>query len=162
MKPAAYLGVVALVAYVTTVAAQTAAPVTPPQTGTQQGKASSDGVLPPKAYFTQRDSSLERELRLLKESESRMGESHPQLPAIRKKIRELEAEVEAFRSIPNPFRRLENEGLGPKDIVQKLNDEELRTLVVRLSIDVKDLRNRVVSLEKQMEMMKQQRRRPGL
>ncbi|MFK7738285.1 MAG: hypothetical protein AB8B50_19835 [Pirellulaceae bacterium] len=158
MKPAAYLGVVVLVAYVTTVGAQTGTPVRPPQTGTPQEQASSEGVLPPKAYFTQRDSSLERELLLLKESESRMGESHPQLPAIRKKIRDLEAEVEAFHSIPNPFRRLENEGLGPRDIVQQLNDEELRTLVVRLSIDVKDLRSRVVSLEKQIEMMKQRRR----
>lgn len=113
----------------------------------QTGGQRSEGILPPQAYLTERDSSLERELRSLKRSEAGMGEAHPQLPAVRKRIKDLEAELEAFRSIPNPFDRFEDEGLGPRDIVQQLSEEELRVLVVRLAVDVKDLRKRLLAVE---------------
>ncbi len=115
------------------------------QTG---GSGRSEGLLPAKAYFPDRDSSsLERRLRLLKESEAGMGESHPQLNAVRRQIAELETELEAFHAIPNPFEKFNAEGIGPEQIVERMSDKELRILVVRLAVDVKDLRSRVAELE---------------
>lgn len=105
------------------------------------------GILPPEAYLTDRDSNLERQIKRLKDAEAGMGESHPKLAEVRKRIAELETELETFRAIPNPFSRFEDQGVSPSEIVERLSEEELRILVVRLAVDVKDLRKRVAALE---------------
>lgn len=117
----------------------------------QTGPRSSEGVLPPRAYLPDRDSSLEKQLKRLRDAEASMGERHPQLESVRKRIAELEAEVQAFRSIPNPFSRFEDAGVGPQEVVNRISEKELRVLVVRLAVDVKDLRTRVKDLEKALD-----------
>ncbi len=119
-----------------------------PGQGQTQGKQSSYGILPPQAYLTDRDSSLERELKRLKDARAGMGVNHPRLASVEKRIAELEAEIATFRKIPNPFKKFEEQGVSPQDIVERLSEEELRILVVRLAVDVKDLRNRVAALER--------------
>lgn len=119
----------------------------------QTGRNASEGVLPPQAYITDRDdSSLKRQLQRLEDAEANMGELHPQLPSVRKRIAELKAELEAFHAIPNPFQRFEEQGVGPQQIVDRLSEKELRVLVVRLAVDVKDLRSRVADLEKALKI----------
>jgi hypothetical protein len=120
------------------------------QTGNRSGENSpgSYGILPPQAYLTDRDSSLERELKRLQDARAGMGINHPKLADVERRIRDLEAELETFRAIPNPFQRFEDKGISPRDIVEQLSEEELRILVVRLAVDVKDLRERVAALER--------------
>ena len=113
-----------------------------------ENPSSSYGILPPQAYLTDRDSSLERELRRLQDARAGMGINHPKLGEVERRIRDLEAELETFRAIPNPFQRFEDKGISPRDIVEQLSEEELRILVVRLAVDVKDLRERVAALER--------------
>ncbi len=120
----------------------------PGQGQTRGNQQSSYGILPPQAYLTDRDSSLERELNRLKDARAGMGINHPRLASVEKRIAELEAEIATFRMIPNPFKKFEEQGVSPQDIVERLSEEELRILVVRLAVDVKDLRNRVAALER--------------
>ncbi|MFN3193685.1 MAG: hypothetical protein ACE361_24440 [Aureliella sp.] len=112
---------------------------------------SNEGVLPA-LNSQQANSNLERQLRMLRQAVAGMGESHPQIHATRQKIQKLEAELEAFRAVPNPFAEMEEDGLGPVQIVERLSEEELRVLLVRLAIDVKDLSSRVKSLERKLEL----------
>ena len=94
------------------------------QTGDRQsGNAPSRvGILPPQAYLTDRDSSLERELKRLQEARAGMGVNHPRLADVEKRIRELEIELETFRAIPNPFAKFEQQGVSPQDIVKRLSE----------------------------------------
>ncbi|MEM8734661.1 MAG: hypothetical protein AAGG44_10590 [Planctomycetota bacterium] len=111
-----------------------------------------EGVLPALNAPQANNTNLERQLRMLRQAVAGMGESHPQIHATRQKIQKLEAELEAFRAVPNPFAEMEEDGLGPVQIVERLSDEELRVLLVRLAIDVKDLSARVQSLERKLEI----------
>lgn len=118
--------------------------------GQTRNQGNSYGILPPQAYLTDRDSSLERELNRLKDARAGMGVNHPRLSSVERRIAELETEIATFREIPNPFEKFEEQGVSPKDIVNRLSDEELRVLVIRLAVDVKDLRKRVASLERSL------------
>ena len=118
--------------------------------GQTRNQGGSYGILPPQAYLTDRDSSLERELNRLKDARAGMGVNHPRLATVERRIAELESEIETFREIPNPFENFEEQGVSPKDIVDRLSEEELRILVIRLAVDVKDLRKRVASLERSL------------
>jgi hypothetical protein len=97
---------------------------------------------------TDREAKLEELLDRMKTAEAGMGGNHPRLPEVQKRIGELESELEMLRSIPNPFKRMEEQGMVPRDIVDQLSEEELRILVVRLAVDVKQLRTRVAVLER--------------
>ena len=98
--------------------------------------------------YAQRESELTEQLRRLRSTESTMGANHPQLANVRQRIGALETELTALRSVPNPFKQFEDEGISPRDIVDRLSEKELRTLVVRLAVDVKELRSRVADLER--------------
>lgn len=115
------------------------------QTGRQPKR---QGILPAEAYVTDRDSYLELELRRLKEAEAVMGPSHPKLAEVQLRIAESEKELETLKSIPNPFTRMDQQGLKPRDIVEQMSERELRGLAIRLALDLKDLRKRVEALER--------------
>lgn len=116
--------------------------------GQTSGQSQRRGILPAEAYLTNRDSSLELQIRRLKDAEAGMGVNHPKLSEVRERIVELEAELETLRTVPNPFSQFEDQGVSPQDIVERLSERELRILVVRLAVDVKDLRKRVAALER--------------
>lgn len=94
-----------------------------------------------------REAELQGQLDRLRESVSGMGPNHPQLSKSLERIKQLENDLAAFVTVPNPFTELEQQGVKPQDIVERLNERELRTLVVRLAVDLKDLRQRVTELE---------------
>lgn len=106
------------------------------------------GMLPAEAYITDRDTHLELELKRLKDAEAAMGPSHPKLAEVQKRIEESEKELEALRTIPNPLKRMEDEGVDARDMVDQISDKELRGLAIRLVLDLKDLRKRVEVLER--------------
>jgi hypothetical protein len=91
--------------------------------------------------------SIEARLFKLKRSESGMGANHPQLAEVRTRIQELQEELAAIDAVPNPFPQLEQPDVEPRKIIEQLNDSELRFLVVRLAVEVKELRARVARLE---------------
>ncbi len=110
---------------------------------------SSVDVLPPgkDRSETAREDELAGQLQRLKDAVGGMGPNHPQLAKSQQRIRDLESDLAALRTVPNPFNELEQKGVKPQDIVERLNERELRTLVVRLAVDLKDLRQRVLELE---------------
>jgi len=110
---------------------------------------SSIGTLPPGKNRTAegREAELTGQLERLREAVLGMGPNHPQLPKSLERIKQLESDLSAFVAVPNPFTELEQQGVKPQDIVERLNERELRTLVVRLAVDLKDLRQRVTELE---------------
>ena len=129
----------------------------------QQGKqqtpnrpASSFDLLPAGADLSvKRELELEDQLKRMRETERVMGEAHPQLQNLRKKIAEAQEYLDNLRSVPNPFKQFEEQGVRPREIVAQLSEEELRVLVVRLAIDMKDLRERLVVLEEKTASKRQ-------
>ena len=104
--------------------------------------------LPAPGMLTQRGPELELELMRLKDAFKIIGEAHPMRLRVEDRIKQLEVELATFRSIPNPFAEYEAQGLGPTEILDQLTEEQLRVLVIRLSVDMKDLRKRLEALEK--------------
>ncbi len=118
------------------------------QSGTLR-QSSIDTLPPGKARdAVAREAELAGQLERLKESVSGMGPNHPQLSKSLERIKQLESDLAAFVAVPNPFADLEQQGVKPQDIVERLDERELRTLAVRLAVDLKDLQQRVTELEK--------------
>lgn len=105
-------------------------------------------MLPAPGMLTQRGPEVELELIRLRDAFKIMGEAHPMRKRVQERIQQLEAELETFRAIPNPFAEYEAQGLGPTEILDRLTEEQLKVLVIRLSVDMKDLRKRLEALEK--------------
>ncbi len=53
-----------------------------------------------------------------------------------------------LKALPNPLARLEDGGAQIRDVVEQINEKELRGLAVRLALDLRDLRKRVEALER--------------
>lgn len=107
-----------------------------------------ESVLPPRALVGDRDARVEYMLRRLKEAEAGMGPSHPKLAELQRRIAATEKELESLRTLPNPFARMEEDGVEARDIVEQMSEKELRGLAIRLALDMKDLRKRVEALER--------------
>ncbi|MCA9131712.1 MAG: hypothetical protein KDA45_01090 [Planctomycetales bacterium] len=93
------------------------------------------------------EAKIEAQLRLMRNAEAGMGANHPQRAETRRRIAALEEELAGLTAVPNPFEDMKEQGVEPRDIVDRLSEKELRVLVVRLAVDVRDLRARVADLE---------------
>lgn len=118
--------------------------------------ASSYDLLPAGADVSaKREAELAEQLERMQASEAVMGENHPQRENLRSRIVVAAAYLENLRSIPNPFKQLEEQGVKPRDIVEQLSEKELRLLVVRLAVDLKDMQKRVELLEERIASKRQ-------
>jgi hypothetical protein len=125
----------------------------------QQGNRSTSSayeLLPAGADLSaKRENDLAEQLRRMRDTEAVMGDNHPQRDSLRKRIAEAQAYLDNLRSVPNPFRQFEEQGVEPRDIVEQLSEKDLRVLLVRLAIDMKDLRERVAVLEERTSSKRQ-------
>ncbi len=107
---------------------------------------SADDDIPQAALLTERGAELANRLKLLRRAEANLGNNHPSLPDVRKQINAIRDQLKATAPEPNPFR---NRATDVKRAVPKMNDDELRQLVILLVDDVADLKKRVLALEQQ-------------
>lgn len=116
--------------------------------------------VPEAALLTEEGAALAARLRQLRRSESRMGPRHPALPEVRAQIEQIRTQLREWQSPPNPFRvgpAPEPPGEAPvrhppgsetdtRDIM-RMNDRELRRLVLGLAREVRELRQRLDAIE---------------
>lgn len=125
-----------------------AANALPAQTGNSRADQSieSDGeAVPQAALLTERGRQLAQELQMLRRSRAAMGSKHPTLPLVNEKIAAIEEQLEAWEPAygetpDNPF---DAEKAAPK-----MNEYDLRQVVIRLSKRVEQLERRVTELER--------------
>lgn len=102
--------------------------------------------IPEAAMLTERGNQLATRLRWLRNAESKLGPKHPSLPDIKKQIADVKEELKAWAPGDNPFHGASTDGVARK--IPKMNDEDLRQLVLRLTNEVRELKNRVEKLER--------------
>ncbi len=109
--------------------------------------------IPEAALLTERGTELVDRLKRLRYTESQMGSRHPSLEDVQNQIASVKQELQAWV----PAIKTKSDDAEEDDVetaeraLAQLNEEDLRQLVVRLSMDVYKLRNRVVELESQQE-----------
>ena len=118
-------------------------PFPPQPRQTTQLKADSD--IPEAALLTERGTQLAARLKWLRNAESKLGAKHPSLADIKKQIVDIKEELKAWAPGGNPFQG--SDGLARK--VPQMNDEDLRQLVLRLTNEITELKNRVAKLERE-------------
>ena len=98
--------------------------------------------IPPAALLTDYGNELVERLKRLRYTESQLGSKHPSLAGVREQIEDVKTELKTWDV-------KDNETLDAKtqSRIAKLDEDELRLLVVRLSQDVAKLRGRVAELE---------------
>ena len=105
--------------------------------------------IPEAALLTERGSELVSRLKSLRYAESQMGSRHPSLESVRDEIASVKEQLQAWV----PAVKTKNEDAEKDDVetaakaLADLSEDDLRQLVIRLSLDIHKLRNRVVELE---------------
>lgn len=127
-----------------------------------QAPASGEGgdEVPQAALLTEEGAALAERLRQLRRSESRMGPRHPALPEVRAQIEQIRTQLREWQSSPNPFRvgapppppgeaaarRPPRSETDARDVM-RMDDRELRRLVLGLAEEVRELRQRLDAIE---------------
>lgn len=144
---------VATLATLHEIPAQTGASDAGPNGDAGQWAGTDEDAIPPAAMLTDRGTALVERLKQLRRAESRMGPKHPSLPDLRDQIADVREQLKAWGPAPNPFRetpRGEQAAEATKSIPQ-MNEEDLRQVVIALAAEVESLRQRVETLETQIE-----------
>ena len=94
-----------------------------------------DDAIPAAALRTQRGRQLAERLMQLRRAEATMGPKHPSLGAIQAEIADVKDQL----------------GAWPADVAT-LNDEDVKRLVLRMSVKIEQLEARIVALERQMRV----------
>lgn len=101
--------------------------------------------VPKAALLTERGAELAERLKWLRRSEDSMGKSHPSLPEVRQQIDAIREQLKAWAPAPEPNTY---EAFDPKRKIPKMNDEDIRQMLIELTEQVADLKTRVARLER--------------
>ncbi|TWT92090.1 hypothetical protein [Stieleria varia] len=99
-----------------------------------------DADIPRAALLTDKGMQLAARLRMLRDSESRMGSKHPSLPDVQRQIAEIRVQLRDWANEPA------KEGVLPRKR-EPLSNEELQQIVIRLAEEVDVLKQKVGRLE---------------
>lgn len=91
---------------------------------------------------------LEHQLLLLERAAEGMGPNHPRLNDTQKQISELIEEQERIENRQAGWSEIGEDRQANRRLIERLSDEELRLLVLKLSTTVKQLERRVERLER--------------
>ncbi len=120
--------------------------------GQVQRGADDDGVktdvIPRAALLTERGRQLADQLRVLRRAEASMGLKHPNLGAVQKQIEEIKEQLEAWA--PGSDSKPGEDAAA--DAVPKMNEKDLKQLVLRMSAKIERLERRVDALERRLEI----------
>ena len=100
-----------------------------------------DNDIPRAALLTEKGMQLAAKLKMLRESESRMGSRHPSLPEVQRQIAEIRTELREWVRAPSK----QNGDGEPR--VRELTRDELQQIVFRLAEEVDVLKQKVARLE---------------
>jgi hypothetical protein len=104
--------------------------------------------LPAPQSLFDRETKLEFELARLTNMAAGMGENHPQLNMVKKKISELQAELVALARGAGPFgEALAADKADVDKLLRQMTDQEVRQAVLHLFGQVKDLQRRLDRIE---------------
>lgn len=98
---------------------------------------------------SERQAELVELLKNLRRMEAGLGNRHPQMADVRKRIADAEEQLRVLRLGIDPFRDMTQDGADAQRIVERLSDAEMRVLLLRIVGEVKELRGRVSALERQ-------------
>lgn len=104
--------------------------------------------LPAPQVISDRETKLEYELSRLENALAGMGEKHPQLNAVKRKISEVQAELVALSRGSGPFgEALSADRTDVERLLRQMTDQEVRQAVLHLFGEVKDLQRRLDRVE---------------
>ena len=113
--------------------------------------------VPDAALLTNRGTELAARLKSLRYAESTLGAKHPSMESVREQIVSIKQELKAWTPVSIETES-DQEADEEDDAEEKtretlatMNNSDLRQLVIRLSVDVTDLRQRIGELEANQE-----------
>ena len=113
--------------------------------------------VPDAALLTNRGTELAARLKSLRYAESTLGAKHPSMESVREQIVSIKQELKAWMPVSTEIVS-DQEADEEDDAEEKtretlatMNNSDLRQLVIRLSFDVTDLRQRIGELEANQE-----------
>ena len=98
---------------------------------------------------TERGRELVDQLRVLRTSESSMGQKHPLLPVIRSEIKKTKRLLGAWEAADELADESEAKQLA--SIMTKMEDQDLRQLVLKLILRMDDLEEQIADLKKKVQ-----------
>jgi hypothetical protein len=94
---------------------------------------------------------LTEELRLLKRAESRMGEKHPAIQDVRKKIEAITEQLgDSAMFTPQAKNQAKNQAKPTQSqSIAAMNEQQLRQIIQRMIVKIEQLETRIETLERQ-------------
>ncbi len=112
--------------------------------GQTQGRQVTKDEIPPAALLTEHGADLAQRLKWLRRSEQRMGTKHPSIAEVHSQIESIQEQLKAWTPAPPKTSFAAND---VKRTIPQMNDEDLRQLVLRLTDEIADLKQRIAKLE---------------
>ena len=127
-------------------------PTQTPSTSSAKKSSEPKDKIPEAALLTERGKQLADRLRNLRYAEAQMGSKHPSLPSVQAEIESIKDELQAWVPAIKPKNGNGDDKVESAEMaLAQLGEEDLRQLVVRLTLDIHRLRNRVVELESEQK-----------